>query len=219
MTSTRPPGQRPPHQPHPIRSTPKEPKPFVGLIYKPICNTCAHATEERSKAPSSLPPVFTFTRERQRSIDTQQQFCPAQDRAYYSWSGRGNIRSNGHPGGKPWRQFQRVSYLGYFQQTHGTPLHGKRIPPQMLVWAIGALAKELGIHAVALVFKVDPHTVLTWLVEVADHANAFSRHCVHVAALYTGHGRWADRSGVDTERRAALSRATVAVAPSAVCGA
>lgn len=27
-----------------------------------------------------------------------------------------------------------------FQQTHGTPFHGKRVSPQMLVWAVAALA-------------------------------------------------------------------------------
>jgi hypothetical protein len=42
------------------------------------------------------------------------------------------------------------------------------------VWAIGALAEGLGMRAVARVFEVDPHTVLAWFVEVADHATAFS---------------------------------------------
>jgi IS1 family transposase len=49
----------------------------------------------------------------------------------------------------------------------------------MLVWAIGALAEGLGIRAVARVFEVDPHTVLAWLVEVADHATAFSQYFLH----------------------------------------
>jgi hypothetical protein len=37
----------------------------------------------------------------------------------------------------------------------------------------------LGIRAVARVFEVDPNTVLHWLVEVADHAAAFSRYFLH----------------------------------------
>jgi hypothetical protein len=41
---------------------------------------------------------------------------------------------------------------------------------------VGALAEGLGIRAVARVFEVDPNTVLQWLVEVADHAMAFSRY-------------------------------------------
>jgi hypothetical protein len=41
------------------------------------------------------------------------------------------------------------------------------------------LAEGLGIRAVARVFEVDPNTVLAWLLEVADHATAFSRYFLH----------------------------------------
>ena len=47
------------------------------------------------------------------------------------------------------------------------------------MWAVGALAEGLGIRAVARVFEVDPTTVLAWLMEVADHAVAFSRYFMH----------------------------------------
>jgi len=47
------------------------------------------------------------------------------------------------------------------------------------VWAVGALAEGLGIRAVARVFAVSPDPVLQWLLEVADQAAAFSRHCLH----------------------------------------
>jgi transposase-like protein len=67
-----------------------------------------------------------------------------------------------------------VSCHGYFQQTHGTPFYGKHVAPDLLVWAVGALAEGLGVRAVARVFEVDPNTVLAWLVEVADHLKAFS---------------------------------------------
>src|SRR5262249_60949972 len=87
--------------------------------------------------------------------------------------------SNGHPSGGRWRQLHCTNCGGYFQETHGTPLHGKRVSPDRLVWAIGALAEGLGIRAVARVFEVDPHTVLAWLVEVADHATAFSQSVLH----------------------------------------
>jgi hypothetical protein len=43
----------------------------------------------------------------------------------------------------------------------------------------GALAEGLGIRTVARVFEIDPTTMLAWLVQVADHAAAFSRHCLH----------------------------------------
>jgi hypothetical protein len=68
---------------------------------------------------------------------------------------------------------------GYFQETLSTLFHGKRGAPELLVWAVGALAEGLGIRAVARVFEVAPNTVLTWLVEAADHAAAFSRHFLH----------------------------------------
>jgi len=93
--------------------------------------------------------------------------------------GRGNIRANGHPGGSPWRQLQCLACHTYFQETYGTPLHGKRGSPERLVWAVGALAGGLGIHAVAWVFAVDPNTVLAWLIEVADHAAASSQYFLH----------------------------------------
>jgi hypothetical protein len=62
---------------------------------------------------------------------------------------------------------------------HGTPLHGKHVAPDLLVWAVGALAEGLGIRAVARVFEVDPNTVLQWLVETADHLTAFSQYVLH----------------------------------------
>jgi len=163
----------------PPRKRSKAPKLFAGLIHKPLCDACEHAVEARPQAPGAPPPLLTFTRGRKRTINTARQFCPDQDCSYYGWTRRGNIRSNGHPGGKPWRQFECVACDGSFQETQGTPLHGKRVVPERLVWAVGALAEGLGIRAVARVFEVDPNTVLEWLVEVADHAAAFSQYFLH----------------------------------------
>jgi IS1 family transposase len=163
----------------PIKTRSKAPKPFPGLMHKPLCDACEHAADSRPQPPCAPPPLLMCTRGRRRTVDTQQQFCPGQDCTYYGWAGRGNIRANGHPGGKPWRQLQCVSCHGYFQETYGTPFHGKRVPPEMLVWAVGALAEGLGIRAVARVFEVDPNTVLAWLVEVADHLQAFSQYFLH----------------------------------------
>jgi hypothetical protein len=64
-------------------------------------------------------------------------------------------------------------------ETYGTPFHGKRVAPDRLVWAVGALAEGLGIRAVARVFEGDPNTVLSWLVEAADHLKAFSHYFLH----------------------------------------
>lgn len=156
-----------------------DPKPFPGLIPKPLCAVCEHAAGVHPPTPSPPPPLLTFTRGRRRTVDTRQHFCPDQDCVYYGWMGRGNLRSNGHPGRKPWRQLECVACHGYFQVTHGTLFHGKHVAPERLVWAMGALAEGLGIRAVARVFEVDPNTVLVWLVEAAEHLEAFSRHFLH----------------------------------------
>ena len=169
----------PPTLPPPPRKRPKAPKPFAGLLHQPLCTACAQATNSRPKTPGAPPPLITYTRGRQRTVDTQEQFCPDPDCSYAGWTGRGNIRANGHPGGKPWRQLQCVSCHGYFQETYGTIFHGKHVSPDLLVWAVGALAEGLGIRAVARVFEVDPNTVLHWLVEVADHLQAFSQYVLH----------------------------------------
>src|SRR6266478_680067 len=166
-----------PSPPRPKRS--REPKPFAGLLHKPLCAACEQAAASGHKALSTPPPLITYARGRKRTIDSHHQFCRDLDCSYYGWRGHGNIRANGHPGGNPWRQFQCVSCLGYFHQLHGTPLHGKHVSIDRLVWAVGALAEGLGIRAVARVFEVDPNTVLHWLVEVADHATAFSRYFLH----------------------------------------
>src|SRR5262249_10523 len=122
---------------------------------------------------------MTSTRGRRRHVTTSHHFCPDPNCRYGRWLGLGNSRSNGHPSGGPWRQLSCGACHGYFLETHGPPLHGKRVSPDKLVWAIGALAEGLGIRAVARVFEVDPHTVLAWLVEVADHATTFSQYFLH----------------------------------------
>ena len=160
------------HAPKTLNPLPDSPKsPSVTRVSRPL--------NSDRQAPSSPPPVLTFTHGRRRTIDTERHFCPDGDCLYCGWPGRGNIRSNGHPGGKPWRQLQCVSCHGYFQETHGTPFHGKRIEPQKLVWAMAALAEGLGIRAVARVFEADANTVLGWLVEAAEHLQVFSRHFLH----------------------------------------
>ena len=123
--------------------------------------------------------MITLTRGRHRHVDTSHHFCPAPDCRYGDWLGLGNITSNGHPSGGPWRQLSCSKCRGYFLETHGTPVHGKRVPPDMLVWAVGALAEGLGIRAVARVFEVDPKTVLQWLVEAAAHLRTFSQYFLH----------------------------------------
>src|SRR2546428_767430 len=171
-----------PTTPEPSGPLPKhhrEPPPFAGLTRKPPCAACEQAHAHGPQPPGCPPPRIVPTRGRPRQVDTSQHFCPYPDCAYQGWVGLGNLCANGHPSGGPWRQLHCTSCGGYFQETHGTPLHGKHVAPDLLVWAVGALAEGLGIRAVARVFEVDPNTVLQWLVEVADHLKAFSQYFLH----------------------------------------
>jgi IS1 family transposase/transposase-like protein len=163
----------------PLREHSQEPQPFPGLTHKPPCARCEQAPAPVSPAPRVPPAPLSSSAGRPRQVDTSAQFCPQLPCAYYGWVGRGNIRANGRPSGGRWRQFQCLSCKTYFLETHGTPLHGKRVAPEVLVWAVGAVTEGLGIRAVARVFAVDPNTVLHWLTEVADQAAAFSQYCLH----------------------------------------
>src|SRR5437870_1085181 len=171
-----------PTTPQPAKAPPKRSsdlKPFPGLTRTPPCAACAQAHEHVPQPPGCPPLRIVPTRGRPRQVDTSLHFCPHPPCTYRGWVGLGNIRANGHPNGGPWRQLYCTACEGYFLETHGTPLHGKRVAPDLLVWAVGALAEGLGIRAVARVFEVDPNTVLQWLLEVADHATAFSRYFLH----------------------------------------
>jgi IS1 family transposase len=97
----------------------------------------------------------------------------------------GNLRANGHPNGRRWRQLVCLSCHGYFLETVGTPFHAKQVEVDKLVWAITALAEGIGIRAVARIFETDPNTVLIWLVEAAEHLEAFSRY--HLRDVYAEH--------------------------------
>jgi IS1 family transposase/transposase-like protein len=159
----------------PLHKHPRDPTLFPGLTHKPPCAACEQAPAPAEPLPLP-PPLLSTLQGRPRHVETSGQFCPQPRCAYYGWVGRGNLRANGYPNGGRWRQFQCRSCKQYFLETHGTPLHGKRVPPELLVWAVGAVAEGLGIRAVARVFAVDPNTVLQWLTEVADQAAACSRY-------------------------------------------
>jgi IS1 family transposase len=172
-------GDQKPSQPLPPRKRSSDSKPFPGLTCKPLCAACEQAHEHVSQPPGCPPPRIVPTRGRPRQVATSFHFCPNATCDYRGWVGLGNLSANGHPSSRPWRQLYCTACDSYFQETHGTPLHGKRVAPEKLVWAVGALAEGLGIRAVARVFEVDPNTVLAWLVEVAEHAAAFSQYFLH----------------------------------------
>jgi transposase-like protein len=160
----------------PRRKRSKEPKPFIGFLYKPLCVACEQGTDGRPKAPGAPPPVITCTRGRQRIVATHAHFCPEPDCSYDGRLGHGNIRANGQPGGQPWQQLQCVSCYGYFYETRGTIFHGQRSSPELIVRVLACLAAGLGIRGTARVFEIDPNTVLQWWVEAAEQLHAFSAY-------------------------------------------
>jgi IS1 family transposase/transposase-like protein len=173
-------GKSTPTAPKPPRAT-RDPKAFAGFTHKPDCPACTQEAglQPSASAPNAPPPCMTFTRGRRRQVDTTGQFCPHATCSYHGRVGWGNIRANGHPNGRRWRQLVCLGCKRHFLETHDTLFHGKHVDPDTLVWAIAALAEGLGIRAVARVFETDPTTVLDWLVEAAEHLEAFSRHFLH----------------------------------------
>jgi IS1 family transposase len=163
----------------PLRQHSQDPQPFPGLTSKPHCALCEQAPAPAPAAPRIPPAPLPFLLGRPRQVDTSKQFCPQPRCAYYGWVGLRNIRANGYPNGGRWRQLQCLGCKTSCLETHGTPLHGKRVAPEVVVWAVGALAEGLGIRAVARVFAVDPNTVRHWVTEVADQAAACSRYFLH----------------------------------------
>jgi hypothetical protein len=121
----------------------KKPQPFPGLTRQPCCAACEQAIEATRLPPSPPPPPITSTRGRRRQINTAQHCCPDPACRYGGWLGLGHITANGHPSSGPWRQLYCSTCRGYFLETHGTPLHGKRGSSDMFVGAVGALAEAL----------------------------------------------------------------------------
>jgi hypothetical protein len=114
----------------------RDPKPFAGLTRKPECELCEPGTVSHPPAPSAPPPRMSFTRGRRRHVETTGHFCPDTTCAYHGRVGWGNIRANGHPHGRRWRQLVCLSCQRHFLETHGTPFHGKQVEPDKLGWAI-----------------------------------------------------------------------------------
>ena len=170
-----------PHQPI-VPTTPSrrkrstEPQPFAGLPQRPQCALCEREAIQAHEPPPAPPEPMPPTHRRPRTVDTSQHFCPHGGCRYRGWLGLGNLRANGPPNGGPWRQFHCMACEGYFLETHGTLLHGKRVPVELIVRVLACLAEGLGIRATARVFEVAPHTVLHWLVEAAEQLTAFSAY-------------------------------------------
>ena len=153
-------------------------KVFKGLTQQPVCEQCKVEGANHSSVRREPPPRLEPKRGRKRCVQTGRHYCPYQDCRYYGWLGLGNISSNGHPNGGRNRQLYCCVCRRYFAETKGTLFYGKRYRSQDIEQALTALAEGLGIRAVGRVFKVEPDTVLDWLLEAGTHLEAFTDYLV-----------------------------------------
>jgi IS1 family transposase/transposase-like protein len=158
----------------------KPQKPFEGLTRKPVCEQCAAEAERREQEAKRKPPAkIERKRGRRQEIDTGKQFCPEKECEYYGWLNRGNIISNGHPSGGPWRQMKCVVCGKHFQETIGTIFYGSSVPAKDIMLAIALLCEGVSPRKIARVFEVDKDTVLGWLAEAAKHSETVIGYMVH----------------------------------------
>jgi len=117
--------------------------PLPGLLEKPHCERCAVVAEAQPERVP--PPVLCSSRGRPRQVNTAAHYCPNPKCAYYGWLKRGNIRANGRPNGRAWRQLYCRACGQYFLEAHGTLFYGKQHAPETILQAIGCLAAWLKV--------------------------------------------------------------------------
>ena len=112
-------------EPMPLRFKRKranEPKPFAGLTQRPHCAACEHDANHPQVPPPQRPEPMPPTSRRPCEIDTSMHFCPHAGCDYRGWLGLGNLRTNGHPSGGPWRQFHCTACKGNCSGSENLPL-------------------------------------------------------------------------------------------------
>jgi hypothetical protein len=94
-----------------------------------------------------------------RTVATPMHCCPHSTCDYRGWLGLNNLQANGHPNGRPWRQFHCTSCDGFFPEHHGPLFHGKQDEVELIVRMLMGVAEGLGMRATAWVSAVDANTV------------------------------------------------------------
>jgi hypothetical protein len=94
-----------------------------------------------------------------RTVATPMHCCPHSTCDYRGWLGLNNLQANGHPNGRPWRQFHCTSCDGFFPEHHGPLFHGKQAEVELIVRVLMGVAEGLGMRATAWVSAVDANTV------------------------------------------------------------
>ena len=188
--------------------------PLPGLLEKPPCEHCDSAPDEHAVEMPTPPPLMSSSRGRPRQVNTAAHYCPNPKCAYYGWLKRGNIRANGRPNGRAWRQLYCRACGRYFLETHGTLFYGKQHAPETILYAIGCLAEGLGLRATARVFAIEAKTVLEWLIEAAAHSTAVSMYLlqdlrvsqIQLDELFALVAEWRTQLPTEAEAAEALER-------------
>jgi len=199
---------------HPRRSQKAKYPPLPGLLEKPHCAHCAADSTSSAVPVPEPPPLMSSRRGRPRRVKTSGHYCPKLGCRYYGWLNRGNIRANGHPNGRGWRQLHCLACGGYFLETHGTLFYGKQQAPETILYAICCLAEGVGLRATARIFAVDAKTVLSWLIAAAEHRTAVSTYLLHelnvtqiqLDELFALVAEWRTQPPTETEAAEALAR-------------
>ena len=119
-------GQPTPHKPK--RTSLRRVQTLCGPHPQAALRPCEHEATPPAPPPCH-PSRSPDSRGRPRTVDTSRHFCPHAVR-YRGWVGWGNLRANGHPSGRPWRQLHCPGAAAI----SGDPrhaLHGKRVAPDL----------------------------------------------------------------------------------------
>lgn len=139
-----------------------------GLGHQPGCRECQVNGSGREE-PVSPPPWPVSRRGRRRQVAARWQYCPVRSCGYYGWPGLGNLRSNGHPNGSRWRQWQCQACGGYFMETRGTPLYRRTGAVEVVGQVLRTLAEGVSLQGTARLCGVEVETVAIWLELGAAH--------------------------------------------------
>lgn len=152
-----------------------------GQMAPATCPACEAVKSVQGPAtrPAEAPPRIVERLGRPPEVDTSSHFCPNGDCRYYGWVGLGNIRSNGHPNGSPWRQLEYKVCHKTFMETVNTIFYRKQVSAETIWRVLTSLAEGVGIRKTARIFDLDPNTVETWLKEAAEHSEAVSHYLLY----------------------------------------
>ena len=168
--------RRHPNQPRHRASAPASRSPFLASPTSPTVPPVSR--QPRHQPPSRPPAPCIISRRDGRARWNLAAFLPPSQLCVSGLGGTGQFPCQRASQWWPWRQcIARVRAIFWRPTARRCMASASRPSNWCGRWA--RWRKGLGIRAVARVFEVDPNTVLQWLVEVADHATAFSRYFLH----------------------------------------